>query len=240
VFLALVLQKETSDSYRFSPMASVRVKENSEMKTQSRIRLLGGVVSSLILLVSLVSLPLAREGWTTAAMFPVDENTFEFTNDEAEDAYDLHIKWSRAVEVKGSEPFKKVDGSGKSSTDLSNGVVKKGGGKASVTVAWDGSDPEVKEWWWTKQNGDRLGKVKTGNPSTASAPVTSSLTTGDGLRIVTFDTLQGRVIVNLPDDMRAGDTISGTVVAEPKGQTPEERAKNMSILSGCVIEVQPP
>ena len=50
--------------------------------------------------------------------------------------------------------------------------------------------------------------------------------TAGGLRTVTFDTLQGRVIVNLPDDMRARDTISGTVVAEPKGQTPEERAKN--------------
>ncbi|HEY3026139.1 MAG TPA: hypothetical protein VGJ55_08325 [Pyrinomonadaceae bacterium] len=209
------------------------------MKTQSRIKLVGGVVSPLILFVSLLALPLAREGGTTAAMFSVDENTFEFTNDEGEDAYDLHIKWSRAVDVKEAEPFKKIDGSGKSSTDLSKGVVKPTG-KASVKVAWDGSDPEVKEWWWTKKNGDRLGKVKTGNPATASALVTPSSTIREGLRIVTFDTLQGRVIVNLPDDMIAGDTISGTVMAEPKGQTPEERAKNMTVLSGYVIEVQPP
>lgn len=209
------------------------------MNTQSRFRLVGGVVSSLILFVSLVSLPLARKGWTTAAMIPVNENTFEFTNDEAEDAYDLHIKWSRAVEVKGSEPFKKVDGSGKSSTDLSNGVVKKGGAKASVKVAWDGSDPKVKEWWWTKANGDRLGEVKEGNPTTASAPITPSSTTGDGLRIVTFDTLQSRVIVNLPDDMMAGDTISGTVIAEPKGQTPEERANNQVKSRDYVVALRP-
>jgi hypothetical protein len=210
------------------------------MKTPNRIRLVGWVVSSLILFVGLVSLPLARKEWTTAAMFPESENTFEFTNNETEDAYDLHIKWSRAVKVNGAEPFKKIVGSGKSSTDLSNGLVKKGGGKASVKVGWDGSDPEVKEWWWTRQNGGRLGDVKQGNPTTASAPVTPSSTTGNGLRIVTFDTLQGRVIVNLPDDMRAGDTILSTAKAEPKGQTPEERATNMAVLTGCVIEIEPP
>src|SRR5262249_34435517 len=42
--------------------------------------------------------------------------------------------------------------------------------------------------------------------------------TGFGLSTATFDTLQGTVTANLPDDLMAGDTISGTVVAEPKGQ----------------------
>ena len=51
----------------------------------------------------------------------------------------------------------------------------------------------------------------------------STMTTAGGLTKVTFDTLSGRVIVNLPDDMRAGDTISGTVSAEPNGNTPDER-----------------
>ena len=194
------------------------------MKTRSRIRLVGVVVSSLIFLVGLLSFSLAGKGWTTAAMSPGSENTFEFTNNETEDASDLHIKWSHAVTLGAVKPFKKKEGSGKSSTDFSNGVVKTGG-KASVTVSWDGSDPEIREWYWTKGNGERLGEVKTGNPTSMPAPAS---TTRDGLRIVTFDTLQGRVIVNLPDDMRAGDTISGTVIAEPKGNTPEERAKNLA------------
>jgi hypothetical protein len=69
------------------------------------------------------------------------------------------------------------------------------------------------------------------------ATVTSKVVTANGLQTVTFDTLQGRVIVNLPDDMRAGDTISGTVVAEPNGQTDEERAKNMSPIRGRKIKI---
>ena len=210
----------------------------TQLKARSRIRLVGAVALPLILGISLLSFSHAREGSTAAAMFPESENTFDFTNNEAEDAHDLHIKWSRAVQVKSSDPFKKVNGSGKSSTDFSNGTVKKGGGKASIKVSWDGTDPEVKEWWWTKADGSRLGEVKTGNPTTARSPATSAIR--NGLQIVTFDTLQGRVIVNLPDDMRAGDTISGTVMAEPKGQTPEERAKNQTELNGYVIELEMP
>ncbi len=40
-----------------------------------------------------------------------------------------------------------------------------------------------------------------------------------GLHVITFDTPKGRVIVYLPDDMAAGDTISGTVRVEPKGNS---------------------
>lgn len=71
-------------------------------------------------------------------------------------------------------------------------------------------------------------------PSTGE---TGQTKTTNGLNTVTFDTLQGRVIVNLPDDMRAGDTISGTVIAEPKGQTKEEQAKNLGVLRGLVVEI---
>jgi hypothetical protein len=207
------------------------------MKTRRRVRLFGGVVSPLILFVGLLSLPPAGKVWTTAAMFPPSEDTFEFTNDETEDAYDLHIEWSRAVEIKEVTPFKKKERSGTSRSDLSNGVVKPTG-KASVTVEWDGTgETTVKEWYWTKKDGSRLGEVKKGNPATASLPATSSSTSRDGLRIVTFDTLQGRVIVNLPDDMRAGDTISGTVVAEPKGNTEQERAKNLAAMDYFYINM---
>jgi hypothetical protein len=59
--------------------------------------------------------------------------------------------------------------------------------------------------------------------------------TAQGLCRVTFDTLPGRVIVNLPDDMRAGDTISGTVFEEPKGQSEDERNRNEKTLNGLVV-----
>jgi hypothetical protein len=64
-----------------------------------------------------------------------------------------------------------------------------------------------------------------------------SLIAANGLYVVKFDTPAGQLTVNLPNDMRAGDTISGTVIAEPKGQTKEERAKNQTELNGLVIEI---
>ena len=69
-------------------------------------------------------------------------------------------------------------------------------------------------------------------------PVTASLENGNGLQTATFATLQGRILVNLPDDIRAGDTISGTVITEPKGDTAEEKAKNQSVLNGTVIDLE--
>jgi len=64
-----------------------------------------------------------------------------------------------------------------------------------------------------------------------------------GLNTTTFDTLVGTVSVNLPDDLAAGDTISGTVVAEakkrnvPADQVSTDQAKNMDEISGYVVEV---
>ena len=61
--------------------------------------------------------------------------------------------------------------------------------------------------------------------------------TGFGLHVATFDTLQGTVTVNLPDDLEAGDTISGSVIAESKGKTEAERAVNQSDLNGYVVQI---
>jgi hypothetical protein len=61
--------------------------------------------------------------------------------------------------------------------------------------------------------------------------------TADGLQCVTFPAPQGKVIVYLPDDMAAGDTISGTVVVEPKGNTTDEWTQNKSVLDGYVIDL---
>lgn len=63
--------------------------------------------------------------------------------------------------------------------------------------------------------------------------------TAQGLNKLTFDTLNGRVTTYLPDDLRAGDTISGTVVAEPKGSTAEERKANGDKLSEFKLNFAP-
>ena len=47
---------------------------------------------------------------------------------------------------------------------------------------------------------------------------------------------EGTIRVRLPADMAAGDTISGTVVAEPSGGTDAERAANASALNGYVVD----
>ena len=59
----------------------------------------------------------------------------------------------------------------------------------------------------------------------------------EGLRTLSFGTLHGQVIVNLPDDMAAGDRISGTVETRPAGQTPEDKARNQLALDRAVLEL---
>lgn len=60
----------------------------------------------------------------------------------------------------------------------------------------------------------------------------------DGLYVTSFTTPQGQIKVNLPDDMAAGDTISGTVVAQPTGKDETERAQNLFKINEYVIELQ--
>jgi hypothetical protein len=60
----------------------------------------------------------------------------------------------------------------------------------------------------------------------------------NGLSTTTFSTPCGKVRVNLPDDMAAGDTISATVIAEPDGKDPKEQTKNLGELNGYVVEVE--
>jgi hypothetical protein len=66
-------------------------------------------------------------------------------------------------------------------------------------------------------------------PSTASAW---------GIHKASFTSRQGTLTVHLPADARAGDTISGVVIAEPAGATPEERERNRSELTGMVVAVE--
>ncbi len=74
----------------------------------------------------------------------------------------------------------------------------------------------------------------------APQPVSLKVNTkniGGAFELTAETLLYGDVKVYLPDDMAAGDTISGTVVAEPKGNTEEERAKNQDTLEGLVVEI---
>jgi hypothetical protein len=59
----------------------------------------------------------------------------------------------------------------------------------------------------------------------------------NGLLIITFDTPLGKIKINLPDDLAAGDTVSGTVNVEPAGPSKSERDKNETELSGYVIDI---
>lgn len=64
----------------------------------------------------------------------------------------------------------------------------------------------------------------------------SEFKTEGGVNVVTFNVPQGIIKVYLPDDMSAGDMISGTVSVKPAGSTDAEKAKNQDVLNGYVIE----
>lgn len=51
-----------------------------------------------------------------------------------------------------------------------------------------------------------------------------------------FDTRYGKVVVYLPGDIRAGDTISGRVMMDPAGDADAARASSSATLSGFVID----
>jgi len=59
-----------------------------------------------------------------------------------------------------------------------------------------------------------------------------------GLYKATLHTPSGKINVILPDDMSAGDTISGTVIAEPSGADAKALQKNTDELNGYVVEIE--
>ncbi len=143
------------------------------------------------------------------------------------------------------------DGTTPSSTTNSD-VDKAGNPTSTVTTNYDATG---KETGGSKRETDATGKEHcyNWNPSKqvyeevecAKKPWVSSVDdnnpkveTGGGLIKVDFNLEGGRVIVNLPDDMRAGDTISGTVVEEPKGANQTEKEKNRKTLEGMVIDLE--
>ena len=73
-----------------------------------------------------------------------------------------------------------------------------------------------------------------GKPSGAP-PVLRPETTGS-LVVTPVSVPEGALRIYLPADIAAGDTISGTVVAEPAGGSDAQRAANQTVLNGYVVD----
>ena len=57
-----------------------------------------------------------------------------------------------------------------------------------------------------------------------------------GLTTATFQVPEGKIKIYLPDDLRTGDIISGTVVAEPDGKNEKQIKKNADKLVKYIID----
>jgi len=62
-------------------------------------------------------------------------------------------------------------------------------------------------------------------------------TTENGLSTLVFETPEGMVNVYLPADLAMGDRITGTVVAQPSGDTEKQRAEFADRIAGYVVEL---
>src|ERR1043165_861183 len=78
----------------------------------------------------------------------------------------------------------------------------------------------------------------TRSAATQPQPAQTDVKTRNGLTTVTFKINPGTIRVYLPDDMRAGDTISGTVSTEPQGTNDQEKQSNAQALKVFVIDIQ--
>jgi hypothetical protein len=133
---------------------------------------------------------------------------------------------------------------------------KEGNPTSTVTTNYDGEGKETggskrerdaktgKErcynWNAAKQVYEEINcpKLFVSQVSDVQSSPNADVQTNGGLMVVTFKLPQGLVKLNLPDDLRPGDTISGTVVMEPKGDTPEEKGKSRTVLEGVVIDLE--
>ena len=82
-----------------------------------------------------------------------------------------------------------------------------------------------------KEANDFLNKAKSSKPKPPKPGYKTEFDSISGLLIVKFTTPAGVLRVHLPADMRAGDTVSGSIIPEPNAQTKEERSRNRTGLS---------
>jgi len=59
-----------------------------------------------------------------------------------------------------------------------------------------------------------------------------------GISTASFTTPEGTIQVHVSADAAPGDTISGVVLAEPAGQTPQEQQAHLGVLTGLVVELE--
>lgn len=59
-----------------------------------------------------------------------------------------------------------------------------------------------------------------------------------GVSTASFSTAEGKVQVLVSSDAAPGDTISGVVLAEPAGTTPQEQQSNFGTLTGLVVDLE--
>ena len=59
-----------------------------------------------------------------------------------------------------------------------------------------------------------------------------------GVATASFTTPEGTIQVHVSSDAAPGDTISGVVLAEPVGKTPQEQQANLGTLIGFVVELE--
>ncbi len=71
----------------------------------------------------------------------------------------------------------------------------------------------------------------------ASITRAQNISSQKGLTTASFPTQYGNVKIYLPDDIRQGETISGTVVAEPKGNKARQTEKNLAGLSKFSVSI---
>ena len=113
--------------------------------------------------------------------------------------------------------------------DVANGAVT-GGTRTNIKRDDNGNDLSVDTYNWVPDPKEPGGGHW---QKTSSTP----LKVDGGLLRTEIQTKNGVLMVNLPQDMAAGDTITGTVIAEPAGKTAKEQEQNSDELKGYVVSV---
>jgi hypothetical protein len=108
------------------------------------------------------------------------------------------------------------------------------------------SKGRTKTYRWDPQRKDYVEETARISSRTAGERPSTSAAKGfavagevaGGLNTTTFETPRGKIYVNLPDDLSAGDTLSGTVVAQAEGEDEKTRTQNQGELAGYVVEIE--